>query len=243
MPEGPSLVIAKEAMQSFKGQKIVKVTGYVTIDKKLIINKTIKEIHSWGKHLLINLGDITIRIHFLLFGSYRINEKSNTSNHKLGLILEKGELNFYVCDILLIKEDFDGVYDWSADVMNENWSVPGTRKKLKLMPERLVCDVLMDQQIFAGVGNIIKNEVLFRVKVHPESSTGKLPASKLTALIKEAATYSFDFLKWKKAGVLSRNWQIYKRQNCPDCGAELIVRDTGKSKRRSYFCENCQTRF
>ena len=31
----------------------------------------------------------------------------------------------------------------------------------------MVCDALLDQTVFAGVGNIIKNEVLFRTGVHP----------------------------------------------------------------------------
>ena len=46
---------------------------------------------------------------------------------------------------------------------------------LKLQPDTLVCDALLDQDLFAGVGNIIKNEVLFRTRVHPESTIGDLP--------------------------------------------------------------------
>jgi len=53
----------------------------------------------------------------------------------------------------------------------------------------------LDQNIFAGVGNIIKNEVLFRICVHPGSKVGKLPAKQLNALVKEARNYSFDFLE------------------------------------------------
>jgi hypothetical protein len=50
------------------------------------------------------------------------------------------------------------------------------------MPDALVCDALLDQNVFAGVGNIIKNEVLFRIRVHPLSKLGALPAHKLRAL-------------------------------------------------------------
>lgn len=55
----------------------------------------------------------------------------------------------------------------------------------------MVCDALLDQQIFSGVGNIIKNKVLFRIRVHPESVVTKLPPSKLNELVKEAKVYSF----------------------------------------------------
>jgi endonuclease-8 len=71
-------------------------------------------------------------------------------------------------------------------------------KKLKSHPDMMVCDALMDQDIFSGVGNIIKNEVLFRIGVQPESLLGNLPKKKLNELIAEARNYSFDFLRWKR---------------------------------------------
>ena len=59
--------------------------------------------------------------------------------------------------------------------MNENWNAAKARKKLKAIPKTLVCDALLDQTIFAGVGNIIKNEVLFRIKVHPKQELVTFP--------------------------------------------------------------------
>jgi len=92
----------------------------------------------------------------------------------------------------------DDVYDWSSDVMSDKWNSRGARKKLRQIPEELACDVLLDQNIFAGVGNIIKNEVLFRIRLHPENKIDNIPVVKLNELIKEARKYSFDFLDWKK---------------------------------------------
>jgi len=79
-----------------------------------------------------------------------------------------------------------------ADVMNDKWDPRKARIKLKELPDMLVCDALLNQEIFAGVGNIIKNEVLFRIRVHPESKVGALPSRKLGEMIKEARNYSFD---------------------------------------------------
>ncbi len=66
------------------------------------------------------------------------------------------------------------------------------RHKLRAMPDTLVCDALLDQNVFAGVGNIIKNEVLFRIGVHPLSTIGGLPVAKLQAMVREARVCSFD---------------------------------------------------
>ena len=76
MPEGPSIVLLKEAAQQFAGQKIIAVSGDSKIDHSLLLNKKVLTFNSWGKHFLICLKDLTIRIHLLMFGSYRINEQN-----------------------------------------------------------------------------------------------------------------------------------------------------------------------
>ena len=244
MPEGPSIVIAKEALRQFKGKKILKVNGYGNLDKSLLINKTVRDITTWGKHLIITLGKkLAIRIHFMLFGSYLINDHSKKANAKLGLIFKDGEINFYVSQIVLIQQDLDEVYDWSADVMNKTWSVAKAREKINGKPDRLLCDVLMDQHIFSGVGNIIKNELMFRARLHPENKIANIPKTKITYLIKDAARFSKDFYKWKKAGTLLKHCGIYKQEYCTNCGGEVTVRDGGKSKRRNYYCEQCQIKY
>ncbi len=75
MPEGPSIVILKEAVQSFKGKKVIKVTGNTRIEMPELTDQRVIDFKSWGKHFLICFRKFTIRIHFMLFGSYRINEE------------------------------------------------------------------------------------------------------------------------------------------------------------------------
>jgi endonuclease-8 len=142
--------------------------------------------------------------------------------------------------VKLLDDDPDKIYDWTADVMNRSWSPRKAGKKLNKIPNTMVCDALLDQSIFAGVGNIIKNEVLFRIRVHPESRIGKLPPKKLSALIKEARDYSFDFLEWKKTFVLKKHWLIHTKKTCPRCDLPVIKKYAGKTKRRTFFCTNCQ---
>src|SRR5690348_1757557 len=201
MPEGPSIVILKEEVQAFKGKKIISVSGNSKIDYQQLKNKTVTDFKSWGKHFLVCCKGITLRVHFMLFGSYRINEKKETPV-RLSLEFKSGEINFYACSLKIFYENPDEIYDWSGDVMNDTWNPSKAKKKLAEIPDALVADALLNQNIFAGVGNIIKNEVLWRIKVHPKTKVGDLPKNKLNELIYEARNYSFDFLKWKKAFVL-----------------------------------------
>lgn len=242
MPEGPSIVILKEAVQKFKGRKVLDISGNTKLDLAQLKGQKIIDFKSWGKHFLICFNRQTIRVHFLLFGSYRIDERKETPV-RLGLKFSKGEINFYACSLKLLDENLDTVYDWSADVMNDSWDPRKARKKLKENPDRLACDVLLDQQIFAGVGNIIKNEVLYRIRVHPESKVSALPGPKLSALIREARNYSFDFLEWKKEFTLKKHWLAHTKKKCLRCDLPIIKKYTGLTKRRSFFCTNCQVRY
>jgi endonuclease-8 len=124
--------------------------------------------------------------------------------------------------------------------MSDTWDPAKARKKLKQVPSMNVGDALLDQNIFSGVGNIIKNEVLFRIKVHPESNIGELPPRKLTELITQARVYSFDFYEWKKVFQLKKHWLMHTKRTCPRCKVPSIKRYTGVKQRRSFFCENCQ---
>lgn len=242
MPEGPSIVILKDEVQQFLGQQIVSVTGNSKIDQSRLAKKTVISFRSWGKHFLICFKGFTLRVHFLLFGTYRINE-SRDAPVRLSLTFANGELNLYACALKFIEGDIDDHYDWSADVMNDAWDPKRAQIKLDAAPKKLICDTLLEQDIFAGVGNIIKNEVLYRVYVHPESLTGKIPKSKLTELICEARTYSFEFLEWKKKYELKKHWLAHTKTICFRCNLPIIRKHTGVKKRRSFFCEHCQVKY
>ena len=239
MPEGPSLIILKEKIISFTGKKIVEADGYAKIDYDELVNRKIIGIKTWGKHLFICLPKTNIEIHLRMFGSYTINEtKKKKINPKLHLGFIKGELNFYVTDVKLTPDLF--VYDWEADVMTKEWNPVKAKKKLKEIPDTKICDALLDQHIFSGVGNIIKNEVLWRIKLHPATTVKDITAAKLNALMKAVVAYSFEFLEYKKEGTLSKHWHAYQQEICSRCKGQIVKEDMGKGKRGTYFCPHCQ---
>jgi endonuclease-8 len=245
MPEGPSLYILKELVTDFVGQDIVRADGNVrAIDPARLVGQHILAIRTWGKHLLIEMPELVLRVHFLLFGTYRINERREGKTPRLSIETASGdELNLYACAIREIDRIEYDAYDFSADVMSESWDPKKARKKLRAQPDMLACDALLDQDIFSGVGNIIKNEVLFRIRVHPLSTVGALPAPKLRALVDEARQYSFDFLEWKRQYVLKQHWLAHAKRICPRCDIPFHKANLGRTNRRSFYCERCQKRY
>jgi endonuclease-8 len=240
MPEGPSIVLFKEAAAKFAGETIIAVSGNSKIDQNRLLNREVIEFKSWGKHLLICLDGLTLKVHFMLFGSYTIDEKKPERPIRLNLTFKNGEINLYSCSLKYLEGDINAQYDWSADVMNDRWDKKKAKAKLQPLADKLICDALLEQDIFAGVGNIIKNEILYRVRVHPESIVGKIPALKINNLIGEARIYSFQFLEWKRAYELKKNWLAHTKKICLRCNLPIIRKHTGLKNRRSFFCSNCQ---
>lgn len=239
MPEGPTVVIAKESAWQFSGKEVIEVAGNSKIDLERLKHQKVNWFKSWGKHFLIGFDGFTVRIHFLMFGSYLV-DATKATQVRLGLTFNNGFINFYACAVKILEGDINSHYDWTADVMNDDWSPRKAKAKLKEIPSREICDALLEQDIFSGVGNIIKNEVLYRVGIHPESAVGKIPARKLTEIITEARHYSFEFLNWKKKNELKKNWLAHTKKMCLRCNLPMIKKYTGTKKRRSFFCERCQ---
>jgi endonuclease-8 len=240
MPEGPSIVILKEQLKPFKNKRVTAASGYAkNVDADMLKGNTITGIKTWGKQLLITFKDFAISVHMGLFGSYKINSRGKR-NASLHLQFGDDEVNFYISNIRVIKGPLSKAYDWSADIMSKKWDADKAIEKLKAKPERMICDALLDQQIFAGSGNIIKNESLFRARIHPESLCGKIPEEKLKELLKDLVKFTADFLKWRKKGVLTKHLEAYEKDTCPRNHIPFHKTNTGKSKRHSYYCDKCQ---
>jgi endonuclease-8 len=238
--EGPSLVIAREEFEKFGRRKVDSATGTLPLDFKRLKGARFLRARSWGKHFLLEFDRMVLRVHFLMFGSYRIDDPREDREPKLSLRFGGERVDFYTCAIRELDGDPDEIYDWSTDVMSDEWDPKRALRAIRAKPEMEVADALMDQAIFTGVGNIIKNEVLYRLRLHPETPVGALSAAMQRRLVAEARRYCFQFYEWKKAGVLKRNWLIFRKRKCPECGSAVIKRPTGKGERFSHWCPVCQ---
>jgi len=63
MPEGPSIVILREQAAVFTGQAIERAQGSAKLDKTRLVGQSVRSFRSWGKHFLIELEDVSLRVH------------------------------------------------------------------------------------------------------------------------------------------------------------------------------------
>ncbi|WP_207427561.1 DNA-formamidopyrimidine glycosylase family protein [Pedobacter sp. SYSU D00535] len=240
MPEGPQIVYLKEQTNQFIGQELISIEGSVIAsNEKNLAGQSLIDIKTFGKEILFCFTRVTIRVHLMLFGRYAIDGEMNRKL-TLELEFENGRINFYASSCRLIEAPVETIYDWSVDVMSASFDERRAVIKLQGKPQQFICDALLDQNILAGVGNKIKNEVLFRRQVHPLSKVKDVPEAKLRELVKECVTVSKQYFQWKRDALDEEKWLVYKKTTCPRDGVLLVVEKLGRSKRSCYFCEQCQ---
>jgi endonuclease-8 len=248
--EGPSLFLAKEQLKPFQKKRILVVEGNTTIEKERFLDKEVKEIFSWGKHLLFQFDGFALRVHFLLFGTFtaKVNGKSVTGDYekpdrvpRLAFTFENGRIDMFNCSVKIIEDmRIKKAYDFTIDVMSSKWDPVKAYKVMKLEEEEEIADVLLDQEVFAGVGNIIKNEILSIARVSPLARVKNISPKKRKELIKLAQSFSKQFYTWRKSFVLRKHLLIHRKGVCPHCGRKVLRAKTGKKNRWSYWCEVCQ---
>jgi endonuclease VIII len=247
--EGPSLFLAKEQLKPFKKKVVISVSGNTRIDKGRFEGQTVKDIFSWGKHLLFQFDGFALKVHFLLFGTFRavVEGKSVTGDYKptrvtrLAFAFENGQIEMYNCSVHIIEHPrLKTTYDYATDIMSPAWDSALAYRKMKRFPDAEIGDVLLDQDIFGGVGNIIKNEVLSLARINAKELVRDLSPKERRKLIDLARLFSKQFYKWRKQFVLRRNLKIHRKGICPHCGGKVAHIKTGSRYRWSHYCPICQ---
>ncbi len=192
MPEGPSILHLKNKLLPFKSKIVKDAGGYGKMTTAWIKGKKLLDILTWGKHLLFVFSNGTVRVHLGLFGEILVNEQKKV-NRSFYLAFASGEINGYVVKAQKLEKSLEESYDWRIDVLSKQFDKGFVKSLIKAKHDKTIDDVLMDQAIFSGVGNKIRNEALYRAGIHPLSMAGKIPATKIAKLINEVVNYAKIF--------------------------------------------------
>ena len=238
MPEGPSILHLKDQLMPFKGKLVKEAGGYGDMSTDWIKGKKLTDIKTWGKHLLFVFSNGVIRVHLGLFGDILINERKKV-NRSFFLEFASGEINGYVVKASKLDKPLKETYDWRTDILSPQFDKAYVKTLLKKKGDKTIDDVLMDQEIFTGVGNKIRNEALYRAAIHPLSIISKIPAVKTSKLISEVVKYANIFYQQLKKTGGNDTFQVYQQEYAAD-GNEVTMKVLPKSKRKIFFSEHRQ---
>lgn len=182
--------------------------------------------------LRLNDGSYLIYSDYRRFGSVRVVTESD--------LVEKGSLSHLKTLQELGPEPFD------LDAFDSFL----TRIRKKKYQDKAIKDVLLDQTVIAGAGNIYASECLFEPKIYPTTRVDALSDQDLRNIfdslveilqrsIIAGGTSIKDYVNGEGvAGTFSNQLKVYNQTNCSVCSTELDVFYV--KNRMTYACPNCQ---
>lgn len=251
-------------------------------DDHPIVGRRIESVTSRGKHLLIAFsGDLTLHTHMRMNGSwhiYRAGEKWQRPLRDMRIVVGTEDFvavgfNVPIAALLTGPElaRHEQLRSLGPDLLAPGNAAPdiapGTAPpntaapveimgRMRMHDRDAIADVLLNQRVIAGIGNVLKSEILFVSAVHPFRAVASLSDDELVRVIETAR----DLLQ---ANVMSRAqtlspsigrrttrsldpnaklW-VYSRGGklCRRCGTRIESRKTGLDARLTYWCPRCQT--
>lgn len=102
-----------------------------------------------------------------------------------------------------------------------------------------IAEVLVDERVMTGVGNVYRCEALWACEAHPWARIGEFKPAEC----REIVTLMCETLRADRMGVSRVSRAVYGRQGkaCMRCGDVIKVSHHGEANRVLYWCPGCQT--
>ncbi|MEM2280729.1 MAG: hypothetical protein QXZ68_01900 [Candidatus Bathyarchaeia archaeon] len=257
MVEGPTAkAYAIKITNNFRDEVITEILiksrkVFTPIEK--IVGKAFLRADSLGKNILLFFeGNTAIRLHLMMFGAihiYKINEPLLKPKERVRLMAagERRKLVVYNAPIVEVDEK-DKILErlkseLGPDPLSNEWNKTEAIKNIISLPDQKIGIALLNQSIIAGVGNILRNEILFRAKVHPERKIADLTIQEIENIVHHTEHLSKEFLnrKLQSKGIKELLF-VYNRFSsfCKVCGHPIKFYMQKPINRKTFVCENCQ---
>lgn len=267
MPEGDTLHRAAATLHAaLAGRRIRRFEtvlpqlARVDLDRPLA-GRVIERVEARGKHLLMWIeGDLVLRTHMRMHGSwhiYRVGERWQRPRHQLRIRIET-DLYEAVAFAVPVAEFIAGadvdhhsvVAELGPDLLSPDFGIEDGCRRVALRPETAIADVLLDQRVLAGIGNVFKSEILFVAGVNPFTVVGALTDADLHRIVTLAVRLMRANVgdaapgRRRTTGRMNpsaRLW-VYGRggQPCRRCGTSIQRAKQGPDVRSTYWCSRCQ---
>lgn len=218
----------------------------------------VDHIYRRGKYILIQtLNNYKLVIHLRMTGKLIFEEDQKiTSSHC------RAEINFtdntkLIFDdvrtfgkIQIMKKDeqIQAITNLGPEPLSDDFNESHLKQILKTR-KAPIKNLLLNQNIVAGLGNIYVAEILFRAKINPTKQVNKLTTKQIQKIVLNTKEVLQQAIKYNgttisdyrsvenKTGEFQNFLKVYGKKNCT-CGNEIKkIKQAGRS---TFFCEKCQ---
>jgi endonuclease-8 len=274
VPEGDTIYRAARALGHVLEGKLV--TRFETAlaplasvnDDTPVAGRTVEKVESRGKWLLMHFsGDLILATHMLMSGSwhiYRAGERWRRGRREMRAVIATAEFEavafnvpiakFYTASTLVRNS---AIPKLGPDLLGAAFAADEAKGRLLARGDEEIANVLLNQRVMAGLGNVYKSEVLFACGVHPFRLVSTLTGAEVDCIVERAKRFLEANVKDGAGSAMvtytglrrttratdpgARLW-VYRRQGkeCRRCGTAILMRRQGPGARSTYWCPACQ---
>jgi len=273
MPELPEVEIVRRALEEQVVDKtiesvdiyylnIIRTPSDVEEFKWLIAGQTIRSIGRKGKYLLLYMDQVTLVSHLRMEGKYIFTEQNQTSFDKhihlvfrftdKSLLQYRDVRKFGTMDLLPQgkEQSFMPLKKLGQEPIDPDFDQQRFKNRVqsKTVP---IKQILLNQEIVSGLGNIYVDETLALSKIHPLRTGNSLTDQELDQIItamkqvlEKAIEYGGSTIRSYESfygkGSMQDHLAVYGRtgQSCLFCGAPIEKIKVGG--RGTHYCPVCQ---
>ena len=226
--------------------------------------RTISSVEARGKHILIAFGeDLILRTHLRMHGSWHLarpGERWRKPRAHMRIVITTADwlaIGFQIPEAQWLTAGSLARHvvlkALGPDPLSASFDAHEVIARIASDPDAILADVLLNQRVIAGVGNVFKSEVLFECHVYPFDRVRDLDPATLVALVTAGAHALRRNVSENATGpaggrtMTSRLNQgealwVYRRAGkaCHRCGSTIQMRKSGPDARSTYWCPSCQ---
>ena len=263
MPELPEVqTIINGLTRKVLGKEIEEINelraGTVVWQNPVTSLGKINSISRRGKYILMQTSNnFKLVIHLRMTGKLIFEtDLAKTSDHARAELVFSDNTKLIFNDIrtfgkiqiLKINEKIEALQKLGVEPLSDNFDTRYLKNKLKNR-KAPIKNILLDQRVIAGLGNIYVAEILFRSKIDPRIPGNKLKKKKLESIVSETKKVLQEAIKYNgttisdyrsvedKTGEFQNFLKVYRKENC-ECGHQIKkIKQAGRS---TYYCPVCQ---
>lgn len=252
MPEGDTLVRTADGLRPhLLGRRVTAASARPPGPQAgRLVGATVTAVEASGKNLLIRFDNgLEVRTHLRMHGSwhrYRPGEAWRRPAARARLVIEvpgSVAVCFDAPVVELLEQRAEALHPvlsrLGPDLLSDSFDIHEAIRRLR-DPARIgvpVAEALLDQRALAGIGNEVKNEVLWEARVSPWTPVGALDDDALRDLVERARA-----VLRHGAATGRRPRRVYRRAGrpCPRCGTPIRVAHQGADlPRLTFWCPGC----
>lgn len=213
----------------------------------------IESVGAHGKHLLVRFErDLVLEVHLGMVGTWqlaRTGERLRKPRHlvRAWIGVEGWDAVIFTAPTVRAFVDRGGptpIAHLGPDLAVDEPDVDAAVARMATVPEpgTSIAEVLLDQRVAAGVGNVFKSEVLWAERVDPFTPIERVTVEVRRALLTTAAAQLHANLRPGRRETIPGGLAVYgrARRPCPRCGTAVRMRRHGTQDRSTYWCPTCQ---